>query len=142
MRFSLRWLFGVISFAAVACAGLVFPASLRISIGLAVHSFLLVSVLGALFAPRERRAFWGGCAIMGWFYLASEQLTFGLRPLREIVHGVLLELFRRLENSHSDIFEVGQTLAAFIVALIGGGIAHGFDRRAARKSREPPPAPI
>ena len=161
MRFSLRWLFGVTFFAAISCACLIYPTqSVQRWLGLALNLFLLLSVLGAFYAPRERRAFWGGCAFIGCYYLASDLLPSEIQQPRNNVSRALWKIHetivrdvpnkdlsahytgdpalgpsKTVQSPHiNDFLEVGHTLATFLVACIGGGIALWFDRRASRKS--------
>jgi hypothetical protein len=103
MRFSLRWLFGLTSFVAVACACLIFASdSVTTWMGLVLHLFLLLSVLGAFYAPRERRAFWGGCATAGWYYLGSGYLPFELKPLRNTATDALREVYWKITPNLPD----------------------------------------
>ena len=78
MRFSLRWLFGVLLLAAVASASLVY-ASWPISdaLGAALGLFLIGAVIGAAYGRADRTAFCGGCAIAGWASLVCLWLPKG-----------------------------------------------------------------
>jgi hypothetical protein len=70
MRFSLRWLFGLVLFAAVGSASLVYASRpLSDALAAALGLFLVCVVIGAAYARTGRRAFCGGCAIAGWAYL-------------------------------------------------------------------------
>ncbi|HVX12332.1 MAG TPA: hypothetical protein VHC22_14210 [Pirellulales bacterium] len=169
MRFSLRWLFGVTLFAAMSCACLIYATqSVQGWLGLALNLFLLLSILGAFYAPREQRAFWGGCALVGCYYLASDRLPSEIQQPRnavsralwriheKIVRDVPIEDFpayytgdpavgppKTVQSPHiGDFLDVGHTLATFLVAFIGGAIALWFDRRASRKSAGPATASL
>jgi hypothetical protein len=161
MRFSLRWLFGVTAFAAVACACLIFASeSVQAWTGFALQLFLLLSALGAFYAPRDRRAFWGGCALMGWYYMGCAHLPPGLRQPWNMAQAVIQEIHpkvvrevqveRRVYLPNEDettwpteevtveippmfyFVYVGHTLVAFLAAFAGGGVALWFDRRVVR----------
>lgn len=75
MRFSLRWLFAAMAFAALGCSSLVY-ASDAMSAGVSGLLWLLLglSTLGAIFGRRSGRAFYGGFAIIGLAYIASDYL--------------------------------------------------------------------
>lgn len=69
-RFSLRWLFGTMSFLAVGC-GLLFyatPLLSKLTFTLAIL-VMLSAVAAAVYQSRERRAFWAGFAAFGLAYL-------------------------------------------------------------------------
>lgn len=78
MRFSLRWLFGLVLLAAVASGSLVY-ASWPISdaLGAALGFFLIGVLIGAVYGRADRAAFCGGCAIAGWAYLVCLWLPKG-----------------------------------------------------------------
>ncbi len=70
MRFSLRWLFGVISFVAVASTSLIYSSWLLSDVlGAALGAFLVCVTIGALCGRAATAAFCGGAAIAGWVYL-------------------------------------------------------------------------
>jgi hypothetical protein len=157
------------SCAAVGFACLIFASeSIQTWMGLALHLFLLLSVLGAFYAPRERRAFWGGCALMGWYYLGSNHLPSDLQQPRNSVHEALAEIHpkiaREVPNENfpvrytgdksllpsrtrrspriGEFLGVAHTLATFLAAFVGGGVALWFDRRASRKPAAGAPPPL
>jgi hypothetical protein len=69
-HFSLRWLFGVVSFLAVGCGLLIyaspFLSKLTFSATLVV---LLAAMPAAVYSAGERRAFWAGFSFFGLAYL-------------------------------------------------------------------------
>ncbi|HWB14463.1 MAG TPA: hypothetical protein VG826_34880 [Pirellulales bacterium] len=69
-HFSLRWLFGIVSFLAVGC-GLLIYASPFLSKLTATSAavVLLAAVPAASYHAGERRAFWAGFAFFGFAYL-------------------------------------------------------------------------
>jgi hypothetical protein len=70
MRFSLRWLFGVISFVAVASTSLIYSSwLLSDALGAALGAFLVCVTIGAVYGRAATAAFCGGAAIAGWVYL-------------------------------------------------------------------------
>ncbi|HVX16258.1 MAG TPA: hypothetical protein VHC22_34045 [Pirellulales bacterium] len=70
MQFSLRWLLGGVAFIAIACVSLRYASDLLCTVlAASLFAFLMTAVLGALYASRERRRFWAGCAIVGWAYI-------------------------------------------------------------------------
>jgi hypothetical protein len=70
IRFSLRWLFGVVSFLAIGCGLLIYasPFLSKLTATLAVIS-LLTAVPAASYHTGDRRAFWAGFALFGFAYL-------------------------------------------------------------------------
>ncbi|HWB14466.1 MAG TPA: hypothetical protein VG826_34895 [Pirellulales bacterium] len=69
-HFSLRWLFGIVSFLAVGC-GLLIYASPFLSKLTATSAavVLLAAIPAAIYHAGERRAFWAGFAFFGFAYL-------------------------------------------------------------------------
>lgn len=88
LRFSLRWLFGVVSFTAVGCALLVYatPAwsQLTFTCSLAV---LIAAAVAAIVRRDARRAFWAGFAGVGlaylWLVCGSWQTPYGHAHVRD-----------------------------------------------------------
>lgn len=74
-HFSLCWLFGIVAFAAIGCASLIY-ASWFFSqlLGAALGVFLIFAALGGVYSRGADKAFWGGCAIAGCSYLAGMYL--------------------------------------------------------------------
>ena len=69
MRFSLRWMFGLVSFLAVGCGLLVYATPLSSLLTLTAALFvLLTAVVVAACHTGERRAFWAGFAFFGLAY--------------------------------------------------------------------------
>jgi hypothetical protein len=76
MRFSLRWLFVAILFAALGVtallnSNLLFAGVLRAGLILC----LAFAILGAINSIGRARAFWCGVAIVGWIYLGTTVLN-------------------------------------------------------------------
>lgn len=69
IRFSLKWLFGLVAFVSIACVALVrandWTASVMLSTAVAL---LFISLVGATLRQGPARAFWLGFAICGWGY--------------------------------------------------------------------------
>lgn len=88
LRFSLRWLFGIVSFVALGCGLLIYATSLlsRLTFTLLLVG-LMAAVLAAVFRAGERRAFWVGFAGFGfayiWLICGSWQAPSGNGPLRD-----------------------------------------------------------
>lgn len=69
-RFSLRWLFGVVSFAAVSCGLLIYAKPILASVTFTtVLVVLLSSTAAAIYNSGDRRAFWTGFALFGFAYI-------------------------------------------------------------------------
>lgn len=153
MRFTLRWLFGAITFAAIACFSLAYASNvIKDALGVAVFAFLIVAALGAIYSAPSRKPFWGGCAIAGTIYIASAYLPStmttpwdvagsALKPLHPIVareietnvldrYGTIQMAFRPPLRLFSTI---GQILAAIPWSIAGGVIANHFRAAAAAK---------
>jgi hypothetical protein len=70
VRFTLRQLFGLVVYVAIACGGLLHPsATVASAIFTLTLVVLLVAILAAVARRGPRRAFWIGLAIAGWGYL-------------------------------------------------------------------------
>ena len=87
LRFSLRWLFGVVSCAAVGCASLAYATPFGSKLVLTCTLAVLVAAgVAALVHRGPRRAFWAGFAIVGvaylWLVCGSWQTPHG-HPLRD-----------------------------------------------------------
>ena len=157
MQFSLRWLFGAISFAAIACFSLAYASELiKNALGVAMFALLTVAALGAIYSAPSRKPFWGGCAIalmiyMGGAYLPSKVTTpwdvtgSALKALhpkvaREIetnvldIDGTIQMAFRPPLSRFSTI---GQILAAIPWSIAGGVLASRFRAAAAREAGRP-----
>lgn len=69
-HFSLRWLFGVVSFLAVSCGLLIYASPLLSKLTFtAALVLLLASMFPAVFSAADRRAFWAGFAVFGFAYI-------------------------------------------------------------------------
>ncbi|HVX15183.1 MAG TPA: hypothetical protein VHC22_28580 [Pirellulales bacterium] len=132
MRFSLRWLFGVVAFVAAGFCCLV-NASRPIELLLAglLYVFLGVSIMGALFARGERRVFWAGCVVTGAVCFASDYLP----PLKiyrpwdvvEAIFGYLrLAVWHDKSSRPSHAERAWVSLVAITVTFMGGTIATWF----------------
>lgn len=152
MRFSLRWLFGLVAFAAVACLALIYTTDpLSYLLSAALFAYLMTAVLGTIFSNRARRPFWAGCAIVGWSYIATAYLPprvqmpwFATSAILDRLHP---KIARRVEfdppvgmpsypgaayyteSPRGEPFHAaGQALAAFGWSIAGGLVAARFRR--------------
>lgn len=128
MRFSLRWLFGVVSYAAAGCALLVSSyGSLGGLCNVAFAALCLVALLGSIYTRHERRAFWVGCAIVGWSFM-----LIGSPNNHRTPHGAIAAVLFQLSSGH----ETGplgnlrsqemQAFAAIGCSFVGGLLARRF----------------
>jgi hypothetical protein len=145
----------------VACVSLAY-ASTMLSYVLAVtmFAFMLFSALGAVYADRARRAFWGGFAIVGWSLLASVYLPARVPLPWSVSHWMLNRAHESVvreiavsdktarsssespyfrDNSfyvqsppHGPFVTSGQILAAFISTMLGGMAAQRFYDKSSR----------
>lgn len=80
LRFSLRWLLVFVAF--IAC-GLVSLRNASYLISGCLSAvwilFLMVAVLGAIYRRERQRAFWVGCCVFGWSFVAYGTLS-GAKP--------------------------------------------------------------
>ncbi|HVX09594.1 MAG TPA: hypothetical protein VHC22_00195 [Pirellulales bacterium] len=69
MRFSLRWVFAIVLFAAIGCGALL-RASWLLSEALAsaAGALLICAIIGSIYTRGPTAAFFGGCAIGGCVY--------------------------------------------------------------------------
>ena len=137
MQFSLRWLFGAVSFAAIGCVSLVYVSPwVSHALNSAVFAFLMVSVLQAIYA-HQRREFWMGCAIVGWGYVLGHVLIASLPPrvtapvsparaasdilrwLDPILHGQSIPP----SAEYHAYYQAGYALATFVWSIAGGIVA-------------------
>ncbi|HVX12454.1 MAG TPA: hypothetical protein VHC22_14835 [Pirellulales bacterium] len=99
MRFSLRWLFALVTFAAAACLSLIYATGITGKLlCVALFAFLMASVLGTIYATPNRRKVWAGCALLGWSYLATGYLPAIANAPRPwfVTKAVLDELYPRI----------------------------------------------
>ena len=88
IHFSLRWLFGVVSFLAVGCGLLIYasPFLSKLTFTAAVTG-LLVGLFSAVYRIGDQRAFWAGFATFGfayvWMVCGAWQSPDGSTPLRD-----------------------------------------------------------
>lgn len=156
MRFSLKWLFGMVAFAAVACLTLVYATeALNCLLGWALYAFLVATVLGTIFSNRIRRPFWAGCAIVGWFYAATAYLPprfqtpwLATNAALDRLHPIIARTekidppngrptyggtFYFVQFPQREPFNsAGQALATFVWSIAGGMIAGYFYSKSAR----------
>jgi hypothetical protein len=148
MRFSLRWLFLVTAFVAISCACLVYATQpVYIWLGIAMQAYLVLSILGAIYAPRDRRAFWGGCAIIGCAYFWNGHTVSHIVDPRHLENLVLDKIYPMVVREttgrpwRSDFNMTGEQLATLIAAFTGGFIGLWFGSPA-RRSAMPPNSSI
>lgn len=151
MRFSLRWLFGGVAYVAIACASLVYASEpISKTLGAALFAFLMIAVLGAIFACRNHRRFWAGCAIVGLTYYATfhvaqypNAIQLPRATTREVLDWLHQKLVRNINDRatargfivrpsdlpQKDPFHAaGHSLTTFAWAIAGGIVAGRFRR--------------
>jgi hypothetical protein len=154
-RFSLRWVFVAVAFAAVSAAALTDGAA-RWSALLALTSVfaLLASILGVIHRRGESRSFWIGFAVFGWAYLVLSQEAIGLSEAlpMNVLFTDLYPYFRRTalidpagpqpawvqgverENgqvvavivTQYDFHRLGHSVCTILFALLGGMLGRWF----------------
>ena len=127
-HFSLRWLFGVVSFVAVGC-GVLFYANPFLSklTFTAMLAILIAAIPAAIYHAGERRAFWIGVATFGFAYV---WLTCG--PSTLVTSSSATPSIDR-----TAFLTTGHSLLAVAFALLGGIIAtHTFRRSRAGQTPE------
>src|SRR5215469_2700110 len=119
-HFSLRWLFGVVSFLAIGCGLLIYasPWLSKLTATLAVV-VLLAAAPAAIYQAGDRRAFWAGFAFFGcaylWMVCGTWQAHDGSTALRErlVTTDVLTRCYEALPSSQARMMSiVGVTLPA------------------------------
>lgn len=134
MRFSLRWLFGVVLYAAAGCALMVYRADLVAAFcDLAFVALCFIALLGSIFTRHGQRAFWIGCVIVGWPFLAS----FFLRVGYHTPHSAMWNLFLRFDYRHKSnpLWTAGaEAFVAFGCSIAGGLLARWFQRSSAKNN--------
>lgn len=136
MRFSLRWLFGLVLYVAAGCALL---ASDYGSLGTLCHvafaALALIALLGSIYTRHERRAFWVGCAIVAWSFM----LTGSLPNNPHTPHGAIVALLFRLSWGHASgpLANLrGQEAPSFVAigcSIAGGLLARRLSTRSAER---------
>lgn len=97
MRFSLKWLFGIMFYVAAGCALVSSTSDLVLDLfSVAFAALCLISLLGAIFSRSERRAFWGGCAIVAWIFTLSDLLPNNRNGLPVVAHAPQVAVSRML----------------------------------------------
>ncbi|HEV3340988.1 MAG TPA: hypothetical protein VG125_11545 [Pirellulales bacterium] len=159
MRFSLRWVFGIVAFVAIGCVCLT-SASEVLSKVLAsiLFAFLLLFIFVAIYGDGRLRAFCGGAAIAGWTFLMSAYLppvrmplpwwvslsllerahekvateTVVADPAASIASGVSFRngLYYVPSPQRDPFMACGQAIVASALALIGGAVAQTVYERA------------
>ena len=88
VHFSLRWLFGVVSFLAVGCGLLTYASPILSKLAFTVVvTALLAGLFSAVYRIGDQRAFWAGFATFGFVYLwmvcGTWQSPDGSTPVRD-----------------------------------------------------------
>lgn len=88
LRFSLRWMLGVVSLAAIGCGLLVYATPFLSKLAFTAALFSVIGAIpAAVFQGGQGRAFWGGFAVLGvaylWAICGSWLAPDGSVPLRE-----------------------------------------------------------
>ena len=127
MQFSLRWLFGIVVYAAAGCALAASSGNsiLLASYNVAFSALCLVALLGSVFTRRERRVFWGGCAIVAWSFMLSGFLPRNPNSLRSAVRSMHSVLTSEAAHAPDPLFylrEAGEEAFVAIGSAIGGGL--------------------
>lgn len=94
-RFSLRWLFAVVSFAAIGCGLLVYATPLTANLIFSFSLLLLTcTALAAVFSSGQRRSFCTGFAVLGlayfWLVCGSWQIA-NIRARERLMTTLVLE---------------------------------------------------
>ena len=117
-HFSLRWMFGTVSFLAIGCGLLIYASPLlsKLTSTLTVL-VLLAAVPAAIYHAGDRRAFWAGFALFGFAYLwmvcGTWQSHDGSTALRERL--VTSDLLVRCH----DALPLRQTAAPILTGPVG-----------------------
>ena len=133
MRFSLRWLFGIVALVALGCFCLAY-SSLMIQrvVAAATYTLLVLSVVAAIVSRGDRqRAFWTGVAITGLGYVTTYYFPKMPDPppweLARVVLDWLYDVALRKEpmgaaapRGYDEYFRTGYSLIVIVVALAGG----------------------
>lgn len=120
MSVSTRGLIGLVAFAALGCAGLLFPSPAWVGIAfVCAIASLASSYLGILLLRGWPQAFSVGFALFGTLYL----LACFVPQTGPIIAAALRVITR---NSNSNIIHFSQVLSAMVVAFIGGLNARYF----------------
>lgn len=131
MRFSLRWLFGLVFYAAAGCALLVCEyASLDPFCVVVFAALCLIALIGSIYSRGEQRAFWGGFAIVALSFMLSGMLPRNDQTPHGAVGGLLRHVCRKYETGPgpiSNLDSVGvQTFVAIGCSIAGGLLACKF----------------
>lgn len=151
MRFSLKWLFGVVFYVAAGCALVASTSDLFLDLFNAAFAALcLLSLLGAIFSRSERRAFWGGCAIVAWLFTLSDVLPDGHNGLPALVHApkaavseTLFDLSYYFDDDPLGNLRStgGEAFVGIGASVVGGVLARWFRSRSAQAAETRHPAP-
>ena len=155
IRFSLRWMFAAVAFAAVVTAALTDGSSRWAALAALTSIFwMLASVLGVIYRREASRSFWVGFAVFGWAYLILSQETTGLSEAMptHVLFDDLYPFFRRTasmnpsgpnpasirstvrENGRTvavivdayDFHRLGRSLCTILFAFVGGALGRWF----------------
>lgn len=136
MRFSLRWLFGLVLYAAFGCALLASDNDfLHAACVLTFAVLSIVAILGAIFSRPERRAFWLGCAIVAWSFTLTDSMPANFYTPPAAIRAVLMRLSVWREDA---LFKLRDPAAEVFVAIgcsiAGGLLAQRFSSRATERT--------
>ena len=127
-HFSLRWLFGVVSFLAVGCGLLIYasPFLSKLTFTAAIV-ILLAAILSAVYQAGNHRAFWTGFAAFGFAYLwltcGLWQSPDGSTPLRErLVTNDLLVRCHEVLPSRQTSVTLTSAVGAPVPAIYAGTV--------------------
>lgn len=135
MRFSLRWLFGVVFYAAFGCALLTYGSDPLIAVcrlGFAVLS--LIALLGAIFTRQQRRAFWVGYAVVAWSFVLTDTMPDNAFTPPTAIRTVLFQLSTG-HTEHTGLFfyhlrgPAAEPFVAIGCSVAGGILAGRFRSR-------------
>jgi hypothetical protein len=132
-RFSIRWLMGVVLFAAIAAAGVAQPTGPVAGLILMItHGVLGLAVVGAVCRAGAERIWWLGFAAFGWIYAGFPPRSY-IYPTGYPTHyflgllrpmlGIPVQTMPRLPDPARAFFQIGHCLWALVAAVIGGYVA-------------------
>jgi hypothetical protein len=117
IHFSLRWLFGIVSFLAMGCGLLIYASPLLSKLAATSAAVVLLAAIpAAIYHAGEQRAFWAGFGLFGFAYLwmicGAWQSHDGSTALRErlVTTDLLVRCYELLPSTKSS--SVNSTSAA------------------------------
>ncbi len=136
MRFSLRWLFGVVLYAAFGCALLASDNDfLHAACVLTFAILSIVAILGAVFARPDRRAFWLGCAIVAWSFTVTDSMSDNFHTPPAAIRAVLFRLSFWREDALLKLREpAAEVFVAIGCSIAGGLLAQRFRSRSVEQT--------